>query len=377
MATSPLANLPLEAWRLRWAAGPVPGALARFSEELLQLLPSALRQQWFPPLRRLWLRIEGDTLHAIEEAGRERSALGSLPLAAGEGPRALAASLDRRGVDGELWALLPAGQALIRTLALPLAAETQIEAVLRHEIDRQTPFSAEQVVFATQVVSRHPVEGQLCAELAVLPKATLEAALAALGPLAGRLSGLDIDDAAYRGGRRRNLLPAAQRVQRSDRDGRVRLLLVAVIGLALLLAGVVTLNNRERALAALEAQRDAAYATAREARALRQQLDTAAAAANFLAAQRQARPTMLELLDDLTRRLPDEVYVQRLSVEHDRVTLSGAALSAGTIVATLQASPYLKGPALVGAVQQDRVTGRDGFTVVAELMPGGRDAAPP
>lgn len=377
MANPPLANVSMEAWRLRWAASPLPKALAGGRDGLLALLPPGLRQQWFPPVRRLWLRIEGDTLHLIEEAGAERSALGTLPLAEGEGTKALLASLERRAVDGELWALLPAGQALLRTLSLPLAAEAQLQGVLRHEIDRQTPFSAEHVVYAAQVVSRHPAEGQLRAELAVVPKATLEATLAALGPLAARLSGLDIDDAAHRAGRRRNLLPLAQRVPRSDRDGRVRLALAAVAAVALLLAGLVTLGNRERALVALEAQRDAAYDTAREARALRQQLEGAASAANFLAEQRLARPTMLELLDDLTRRLPDDVYVQRLSVEQGRVTISGAARSAGTIIPTLQPSPFLKGPALVGAVQQDRGSGRDAFTVVAELVPGGRDASPP
>lgn len=355
----------------------MPGVLARFGDDLLELLPTHWRQQWFPPVRRLWVRIEGEDLQVIEEAGRERTTQGILPLAAGEGPQALSASLDRRAIDGELWALLPAGQALVRTLSLPLAAETQLESLLRHEVDRQTPFSVEQVEYTAHVVSRHPAEGLVRVELAVLPKTTLTAALTTLGPLATRLSGLDIDDAAYRSGRRRNLLPAAQRRQHIDRDGRVRLWLIVATLVALLLTGLVTLGNRERALVALEAQRDAAYASARQARLLRQQLDTAASAANFLAQQRQARPTLLELVDDLTRRLPDEVYVQRLSVEQSRVTISGAARSAGTIVATLQASPYLKGPALAGAVQQDRHTGRDAFTVVAELVPGGRDAPPP
>jgi general secretion pathway protein L len=375
MATPPAANLPWDTLRLRWAASPVSTALTRWWDDLLDLLPPALARLWFPPVRRLWLKLEHGALHPIEEAGRERVALPSVSLAEGDGAALLAASLDRRGVEGELWLALPASQALVRTLSLPLAAEPQLDGVLRHEIDRQTPFSADQVVHAAQVVSRHPAEGQLRAELVVLPKAALDSALAALGPLAARLSGVDVDDAAHRAGRRRNLLPSPQRVQRTDRDGRVRAVVIVVAALALLGSGIVTLGNRERALASLEAQRDAAFDTARQARALRQQLDGAASAANFLAEQRQKRPTMLELLDDLTRRLPDDVYLQRFSVEQDRVTLSGAARSAGSIVATLQGSPYLKGPALAGAVQQDRSTGRDGFTVVAELVQGERDAS--
>ncbi len=362
---------------MHWAASPLSAALRGVCEGLLDLLPPRLRQLWFPPVRCLWLRVEAETLHVAEAVGRERHALGALPWAAGEGAQALANSLDRRAVDGEVWALLPPGQALVRTLSLPLAAEAQLDAVLGHEIDRQTPFSVEQVVFTAQVIERQPAEGQLRAELVVVPKATLDAALSVLGPLAARLSGLDIDDAAHRAGRRRNLLPAALRMRRTDRDIRVRLLLLGVATTALLLAGLVSLGARERALAALEVQRDAAFDTARQARALRQQLDAAASAADFLAEQRHARPTMLELVHDLTRRLPDGVYVQRLAVEQQRVTLAGAARSAGTIVSMLQGSPYLKGPALAGIVQQDRSTGWDGFTVVAELTPGGHDAAEP
>lgn len=377
MAISPPLTLPLDALSLRWAASPVPAAVARWWEGLLELLPAGLRRLWFPPVRRLWLRLEGEALHPVEEAGRERRELPGLSLAGGQGPALLVASLERRAIDGEVWLLLPASQALVRTLALPLAAEPQLDAVLRHEIDRQTPFAAEQVVHAGQVLSRHPAEAQLRAELTVLPKTVLESALAALGPLAARLSGVDIDDAAHRAGRRRNLLPVVQRRPRADRDARACIVLVLVAVTALLLAGLATLGNRERALAGLEAQRDEAFDTARRARALRQQLEAAASAANFLAEQRQRRPAMLEVLDDLTRRLPDDVYLQRFSVEQDRVTLSGAARSAGSIVATLQGSPYLEGPALAGAVQQDRSTGRDGFTVIAELVPGGPDAPRP
>lgn len=377
MATPPAANLSWDTLRLRWATSPVPAALSRWWEDLLDLLPPSLARLWFPSARRLWLQLDGSALHPLEEAGRERVALPPVPLADGQGPTLLAAALQRRGVEGEVWLALPASQALVRTLSLPLAAEAQLEAVLRHEIDRQTPFSADQVVHAAQVLSRHPAEGQLRAELVVVPKDVLDGALMALGPLAARLSGVDVDDAAHRAGRRRNLLPPALRVQRTERDARVRLVVLATAAVALLATGFVTLGNRERALAALEAQRDVAFDTARQARALRVQLDGAASAANFLAEQRQKRPTMLEVLDDLTRRLPDDVYLQRFSVEQGRVTLTGAARSAGSIVATLQGSPYLKGPALAGAVQQDRSTGRDGFTVVAELVPGGRDAPQP
>ncbi|MFN9967258.1 MAG: PilN domain-containing protein [Lysobacteraceae bacterium] len=374
MANAPLANASWDSLRLRWAASPLPAALAAWWDGLLALLPESGRDVWFPPVRRLWLRPEGTRLLVEEQAGARRETLGDLPFEAESGA-SLRASLDRRGVDGEVWLVLPARDGLVRELVVPAAAEPQLDAVLRHEIDRQTPFPPDQVVFAGQVLSRDAKAGQLRVELAVLPRARLDAALAALGPLAERLAGVDLDDAAHRAGRRRNLLPAPSRRVRVDRDGRLRAALLGGAALALVLAGLVTLAHRERALADLEARRDAAFDAARQARALRAQLDGAATAANFLAETRAARPTALEVLDDLTRRLPDDVYLTRLMIEQDRVTMTGLAVSSGSVVAPLQGSPFLRSPALAGMVQKDPATGRDSFTVIAQLAPGGADAA--
>jgi general secretion pathway protein L len=62
-------------------------------------------------------------------------------------------------------------------------------------------------------------------------------------------------------------------------------------------------------------------------------------------------------------------------IEQDRVTMTGLAVSSGSVVAQLQGSPFLRSPALAGMVQKDPATGRDSFTVIAQLAPGGADAA--
>jgi general secretion pathway protein L len=374
MATVPLDPTPWTRLRLRWAASPLPSALRRWGGELAALLPPAWRRRLLPPVRRLWLEPADGQLRIEEEAGERRTAFGSLPLDPDTGADLLA-SLRRRQVEGEIWLRLPAREALCRRLSLPIAAEARLEAVLHHEIERQTPFTAEQVVMAGRVLRRDPAAGQLEAELAVLPRPRLEAALAAIGPLAGQLAGLDIDDAEHRAGQRRNLLPPPLRRPRGDRDGRLRAGLLLGAALALLATGLISLENRERALAALEAERDAALEQARAARALRAQLDAALAASRFLDAQRAARPPALAVLDDLSRRLPDDVFLTRLVIEQDRVTLSGLARASGEVIPLLQASPLLRAPALVGMVQKDPQSGRDSFTVVAQLAPGATGAA--
>src|SRR5690606_39204610 len=80
------------------------------------------------------------------------------------------------------WLLLPASAGLRRRLALPAAAGERLREVMAFEIDRQTPFAADAVAFDARVLGRGGGKGQVEAELVVVPKATLDARIAELGP---------------------------------------------------------------------------------------------------------------------------------------------------------------------------------------------------
>ena len=88
-------------------------------------------------------------------------------------------------------------------------------------------------------------------------------------------------------------------------------------------------------------------------------------AANFLARQRAQQPTMLELVDDLTRRIPDTTSIEKLSVNAGAVVLIGQSQQASSLVGLLQGSPLIKKPTLTGSVQTDPRTGKERFTLTA------------
>lgn len=353
----------MDAFRLRLARSPVPSWLSAAGEALLSLLPRRWRELLGGPRQGLGLRLDGGELQLVGLGDAEGQALGRLPL----GDDGLLDGLRERVQSAALptWLLLPPGAVLSRVLSLPAAAEARLREVLAFELDRQTPFPPDQVVFEGRVLSRPPATPTLQVELLVLPRARLEADLKALGPLAGALAGVDVLDAA--GARRGlDLLPALRRGGRAD-AGRTEALLAGVAALALLVAMAWILGNRESRLEAFRAQVAQATEEARQARALRNQLQASAAAANFLATTRASRPTMLELLDDLTRRIPDDTALDKLAVNEGRLVLVGQSRGAPALVGLLQASPLLAEPALSGAVQADPRTGRDRFTLVAQV----------
>jgi len=127
------------------------------------------------------------------------------------------------------------------------------------------------------------------------------------------------------------------------------------------------LQNRRAAAAALDKEVAARSQTARQVNLQRQQLVDAVQGAAFLDRARSGRPTNVELMDELSRRLPDNTYLEKLAIEDNRLTLIGLSSEASALVPRLEGSPLWISPALTGALQPDPRTSRDRFTLMADI----------
>ena len=263
------------------------------------------------------------------------------------------------------WLLLPAAAVLRRRLVLPAAAAERLRDVVGFEIERQTPFAADAVAFDARILDRRESDGQLDVELVVVPRTTMDAQLAALGPLAASLAGIDV--AAGDAPLGVNLLAMAQRRQQHDPWRLWNWVLVAVAVLALAAMLWQMLDNRRSAAEALQKATDQRVATARTVSQQRQQLIDLVEGRAFLDRARSGRPTAVEILDELSRRLPDSTYLEKLSIENDHLLLIGLSSEAPALVSRLEGSRLWRAPAFTGALQPDPRTGRDRFTLTAEL----------
>src|SRR4029077_492379 len=66
-----------------------------------------------------------------------------------------------------------------KTVTLPLAAERELDQVLGFEMDRETPFKAEEIYWNHRVVAAHRQSARLTVRLLLVPKANLAALLRA------------------------------------------------------------------------------------------------------------------------------------------------------------------------------------------------------
>ncbi|MFD0739095.1 PilN domain-containing protein [Lysobacter koreensis] len=316
---------------------------------------------------------QGDGLQLRLQQGGELRDLGHAPgLADGSHDPItapgdpLAALLGPRLTDLPRWLLLPAASGLRRRLPLPAAAAERLRDVVGFEIDRQTPFSADAVAFDARVLGRRDSDGQLDVELVAVPRSALDPQLAALGLLASTLAGVDVaaTDGTPLGV---NLLPLSQRRRHADpfRVWNWALAAVAVLAVAALLWQL--LENRRQAAAAFERDIARRAQPARQAAAQRAELIGLIEGQAFLDRTRGARPTAVEVMDELSRRLPDGTYLEKLAIEAERLTLIGLSNEAPALIGRLDGSTLWRSPALAGALQPDPASGRDRFTLTAEL----------
>lgn len=334
---------------------------------LASWLPARVRDLFGLSPQRLLLRRHGDELQLSLWRGDAERSLAELPVPEAGVAEAdpLGSLLSPRIVEVPRWLVLPASAVLRRRLTLPAAAGERLREVLGFEIDRQTPFTAAEVSYDARLLGRRG-DDQLEAELVVVPKATLETALAALGTLAPTLAGVDVADT---GGQPLgvNLMTGAQGRLRGDPWRRRNLVLLLVAAAALFFGMWQMLANREAAADYFEQQVDEEVRQARGASLEKRQLVDLIEGGAFLQAARAGKPTMVELMDELARRLPDDTYLEKLSVEGERILLIGLSREASALVGRLQGSPLWTDPALAGALQPDPRTRMDRFTLTAKL----------
>lgn len=351
-----------EQLQARYQRSRLPGFLAWWSGQLATFVPPAWRRVLARGESRLLLR---PTDGAVEVLASRDGALSLRMRVANAQLLELNAGLAERRDARERWLVMPGARVLRRPLSLPLAAAPRVRDVLVHEIDRQTPFAADQVAFDWRVLSRDEDAGKLNVELVAVPLDRLDAEISALGPLASSLSGVDVEvDGRVLGV---NLMPPARRSSDRHTLAWVHLALLAVFVIGAWFMLWQSLENRREAVAELQAVVDQRQVEARRVAALREQLDTAAGGATFLAGMREARPRVLEVIDELSRRLPDGTWLERLTINQGRVVLQGLSNEAAGTIGWLQASPYLADPAFTGAVQPDPRSGAQRFTLTADL----------
>ncbi|HSK38229.1 MAG TPA: PilN domain-containing protein, partial [Arenibaculum sp.] len=124
-------------------------------------------------------------------------------------------------------------------------------------------------------------------------------------------------------------------------------------------------------LAELEARVEGVRARALEVDALERRLAGRDEEIHRLVALKTGRPGVTQLLDEVTRRLPDDTWVVQFALRDGRITLAGFSAAASALVAPLEASALLREVRFGAPVYTDPQVGLERFTLSAMVERGG------
>jgi len=335
-------------------------------EQLAGLLPERVRRSALSADDAMIIAPLGPLSHGVEAVavglrrnGREtplgRFGLGAAGLA--ELPRPAGRTTVLR---------LGAADVLEKTVVLPLAAERELDQVLAFEMDRETPFRAEELYWNHRIEAADRQNGRLSVRLSLVPKANLDPLLSMLDQIGMRPSRAEIAD----GPDTRSYLPLDGNGGRSRRRSTRLIWPAAACCAALALASVATpFLRQEMVLASLEREIATDRTAAAEADALRREIDSLSGSADFIERERDKAGRPLNVLAAATSVLPDDTYLTEMQLLQRKVTLSGRSAAAARLIGALAADGEFRNPGFAAPVTRLEALRSELFTIITEVGP--------
>ena len=264
--------------------------------------------------------------------------------------------------------LLAAEEALVRPLRLPRGAARNLEAILRHEVARQSPLDASDIYYDYRVTGAD--RDGLDLALRIIRRAPVDACVEQC-----REAGIALSAIAFEGDTQRprggDFPVDAAAARRFRLAPRIVPTLAAL--LLLLVAGfVATIYLRGEAEAAdLSAWIDAARGGAMEVASLQRKLDAANRQAAFLA-QQKSSPAAVAVLATVARLLPDDASLYEFELNGDEIRLHGFSPQAASLIALFDSSPFFSDAQFRSPMMQGPTPSLQRFDLSAKL----RAAAP-
>jgi general secretion pathway protein L len=343
------------------------GELSAFARERFGAIVQAARA----PL----VSLEGESLVLLERRDDRLEETARLQMEGldAEGRRkALGELLARAGEDGRrVRFVLGRGESLLRRIALPLATEENLNQVLAFEMDRLTPFSADDVYFGCRIASRDTAAEKLHVDLGIARRDLVDARIAALASVGALVQSVALAEDAARSDKPIDVMPEATGEREGASDARLvrRVLVGAVLALAAVALALPVWQKRETVIALLPMV-DKARIEAEATGKLAAELEKLTADYNFLLTRKHANPPALAYVEEMSRLLPDQTWVSQLDLRSTgkmrELQIQGETTSSSKLIELLEQSTLVQNAAPRGTVTRGMMPGTERFLIAAE-----------
>lgn len=284
-----------------------------------------------------------------------------------QGAAMLAAAVGRLGAR-QLPIVLspPASQALRKTLLLPRAAQRSLGQALEFEMERETPFRSDEIVWHYRVRRQDNAHDRIEVELLLVPRYAIARVCEFLH--AAGLRAVAVEIAGGNGSLSRvGLQPHGSGDDRTAR--RVSLALAGAAGVLAVTAAVLPFARVGLALVEARSEVARLQTVGNDTVALRQEIEHLSEAQRLIAAERARVRDPLQVLAAATQALPDSTYLTEFSLRGEQATMVGLSPSAANLIAVLSAAPPFRDPAFAAPVVRPEGGKMELFTIRTQLDP--------
>jgi general secretion pathway protein L len=289
------------------------------------------------------------------------------PDASGEALSRLREIIDAatRGKSFDVIGIIPASQSLARMLTLPPAAKAHLEEAVRYQIERISPFKADNTLYDIKQLESDRAANELRLKLTILSKDSA----AELDARSGNL-GLRIDHFAVEAAD--GALETLAFKSQSDSRAKVAFGAKALLATASIFAAsllLVPILSKWKGIEALEKEVSVFKPKADQVLKLRSERENIIALRAQVIGLKKAALAPIAVLSRLSELLDDQTFLVDMRMERTVVTMSGLSSDASKLAQRLGAIEAFKSVKFSGPVLRDPQSARDRFTLILEMAP--------
>ena len=265
---------------------------------------------------------------------------------------------------------LPAKKILRREISLPSSTEENLQNVVSFEMDRYTPFARDDVYFDVKVKKRRQQEQKIDVVLSVIKKSVLDEAIkfAAASEISilGTFAVIDDDQIENFAFIKDQQHSSAKRAPSNlNKYLAILTLVLTVVALILPIAkNYLQAEQYNNELAEIQEQVNQVRQLQTRYKAIKQDVD-------FIDQQTSHSMQALDLLDELSRIVPDDTFLSRLVLEAASIVrVRGSSAAASKLISIIDSSDKFVDVRFVAPVTQNNKTGKENFTIEFQLHTG-------
>ena len=314
------------------------------------------------------LRVHAGGVEAVRVDGSRQEVLLAVAGRPQQALREIAPRL-QPGMGPGVTLSLAADQSISQRLVLPQQPDDVLRAIVRNKVEGLAPWPLALCLWGMRSESIPGDPQHTAVTVAVVSRALLDDLSATIRQAGAEVKALSV---GLPDGGQVDIELGSGDVRREARDQAMRRARLAAAAAAVLLGlGLFSIYRTNSAASQMEEDTASLLSSLRPNGAFAGETPLIAAA-NRLQQERRDRLSAVNVLNELSKLLPDQVHLVSLELDGDQLTIEGQGSGVPGLIQILEASPDFQGVNFAAATELDQNSNSDAFSLIATL-----EKAPP